>query len=333
MTLFYGSETIYKSGFSSSKNNNTKVEFRNNLKFLAINRKKLGKKEALIIKPHSLYTKQILFPMTISYYRNIRRFLKETQANCTLDLIESGTKYKYHCHVNEETVNIKEVNVILDFNFVTQKNVTLSGATPIAKMFMNNMITMAYHKEYYNAIENSFLYIMNISKLYKYSQPLFDIRGEINDPQPKLDNKNLILMINLENEEKQETQVQCNISNTTRNNYILHCEANKTFKGELQSAISFIDDNDILLINFVDINESIIIIEETQSNRRYYIKKEDNSLGAYAIAGIIIVFLVVIALVAFLIFYLQRKNKRVIFDSESSDIVFNKSNDIKNQSV
>ena len=70
-------------------------------------------------------------------------------------------------------------------------------------------------------------------------------------------------MINLENEidEKTEVEVQCNISNITRNNYILNCKANETFQGEIQSAVSFIDNDDILLLNFANINDSIINIE------------------------------------------------------------------------
>ena len=268
---------------------------------------------------NTLYTKQILFPMTISYYRNIRRLLKETQANCTLELIESGSKYKYYCHVDEETANIKEVKAELDFDFVTQYNVTLSGVTPLAKMYMNNMLTMVYRNEYDDLIDNSFIYIMDNSTLYKYNNLFFNISGEINDPQPKLNNKNLILMINLENDEKPKTEVQCNISNFTRNNYILHCEANETFDGELQSAISFIDDNDILLINFGDIKESLINIKVTQNyNRMYYSKNNGNGLKAGTIAGIAIAIAAATAFAIFLAFYLRRKNKKIIDDSEST---------------
>ena len=38
--LFYQNEAIYKSGFSSGTNNNTNISFRDNIEFLAINRKK-----------------------------------------------------------------------------------------------------------------------------------------------------------------------------------------------------------------------------------------------------------------------------------------------------
>ena len=129
-------------------------------------------------------------------------------------------------------------------------------------------------------------------------------------------------MINLENEidEKTEVEVQCNISNITRNNYILYCKSNETFIGELQiqNAISFIDNNDLLLLNFDNINDSIIDIESTTNNRRFFIKN-GNKLGAGAIVGIIIHIIAVIALIIFLVFHLRNKNKRVAYDySESS---------------
>ena len=194
---------------------------------------------------------------------------------------------------------------------------------------MNNMITMMYQDKFNNILENSLVYIMDNSKFYKYNKLLFNVSGEINDPQPKLNNKNLILMTNLENDENPETQAQCNISNITRNNYILYCKSNKTFKGELQSAISFIDDNEILLLNFADINESIINNEITQNNRRFYIKNGYNSLGAGAIAGIIIPIVAVIALITFLAFHLRKNNKTFNDGPDSSIKGFKISDGIK----
>jgi surface protein len=261
-----------------------------------------------------LYTKHILFPMEITYNRNIRRLLKEAKANCTLDQVESDIKYKYYCQVDKEPDNIKEVKLIPDFNFVSQDNVTLTGITPLAKMFINNMTTLTQDNIYGNILENSFIYIMDNSNFYKYDKFLFNITGEINDPQPKLDNKNLLLMINLENNDTTDIQIQCNISKITGNNYILHCKSNESFKGEMQSAVSFIDNDDILLLNFVDIKESNINIEATRNNRKFFIKKA-SKLGAGAIVGIIIPIIVVIA---FVIFHFKKKNKKDVNDSNSS---------------
>ena len=249
-----------------------------------------------------LYTKFILFPMIIIQNGNIRRLLKETKANCTLDLIESDINYRYYCNVTEDSNNIKEIKLIPEFDFTTQDNVTYKNNT------------------YNNILENSLVYIMDNSTLYRNHQFLFNITGEIEDPQPKLENKNITLMINLENEidEKTEVEVQCNISNITRNNYILYCKSNETFLGELQNAISFIDNNDLLLLNFANINDSIIDIEANTNSRRFFIKN-GSKLGAGAIVGIIIPIIAVIALIIFLVFYLRNKNKIVAYDySESS---------------
>ena len=276
-----------------------------------------------------LYTNQILFTMIITHNRNIRRLLKETKANCTLDLVESDAKYKYYCHVSEDTTNIKEIKLIPDFDFVTQDNITLTGTTPLAKMFMNNMTALTEDNIYNNILENSLVYIMDNSTFHRNEKLLFNIAGEIKDAQPKLDNKNLILMINLENNEKSQIQVQCNISNISRNKYILYCKSNVTFKGELQNALSLIDNNDLLLLNFAHINESIINLETTQNNRRFFIKT-GNKLGAGAIVGIIIPIIVIIALIIFLILlHFRNKNKRVDYYSDSSIKAIKTSDGIK----
>jgi len=308
-------ESNNSSPFPEIKNEETNVVLLGFSQFRSIKEENFTFYIYLTATKNILYTKHIQFPMEITYNRNIRRLLKETKANCTLDPAELDKKYKYYCHVDEKPDNIKEAKLIPEFDFVSQDNVTLTGTTPLAKMFMNNMMAMENQDKYGNILENSRVYILDNSNFYKYDKCLFNITGEINDPQPKLDNKNLLLMINLENNDT--IDIQCNISNITRNNYILHCKSNESFKGEIQSAVSFIDNNDILLLNFADIKESNIDIEATQNNRKFFIKKE-NKLGAGAIVGIIISILVVIALIAFIIFHLRKKNEKDVNDTNSS---------------
>ena len=69
-------------------------------------------------------------------------------------------------------------------------------------MFMNNMTALMHQDNIYDSLlENSFVYIMDNSKLIRYDKFLFNVTGEIEDPQPKLENKTLLLMINLESSE------------------------------------------------------------------------------------------------------------------------------------
>lgn len=197
-------------------------------------------------------------------------------------------------------------------------------------MFMNNLIELKYQEKFNYVLENSSIYIMDNSKLYKYDGFSFNINGEIDDPQTNLNKKNLTLIINTENEEKPEAQVQCNLSNISRINYILNCKANETFKGQLQNALSFIDDNNILLLNFPNKNESIINIEKNQNNRRYFLNNNSKGLGAGTIVGITIPIVVLIALIIFLIFCLSKRNKKLNDNSESSINKLKISDEFKN---
>ena len=319
---------IIPTTFPENKNEETNVVLLGFSRFRTFNEGYFTFYIYLTATKNILTTKHIQFPIEITYYRNIRRLLKETNANCSLDLVGSDTKYKYYCRVDEEPDNIKEAKLIPDFDFVSQDNVTLTGTTPLAKMFMNNMMEMKNQDKYDNILENSRIYILDNSNFYKYEQLLFNITGEINDPQPKLDNKNLLLMINLENNDTTDIQIPCNISNITKNKYILHCKSNESFKGEIQSAISFIDNNDILLLNFADIKESNINIEATPNNRKFFMTK-GKKLGAGAIVGIIISIIVVIALIVFIIIYLRKKNEKDVNDTNSSIKEFKTSDGIK----
>ena len=117
-------------------------------------------------------------------------------------------------------------------------------------------------------------------------------------------------MINLESDEKSIMEFQCIISNNTRINYILHCKINETFESDIQNSISFIDDVDILLINFADVNNFVIVIEDYKNTGICFrTSKNNHNLGAGAIIGLIIAIVVVIALIIFLKYYLDKKIK------------------------
>ena len=56
-----------------------------------------------------------------------------------------------------------------------------------------------------------------------------------------------------ESDENIVKDVECNISNKERQNYILNWKTNEALDYNFQSAISFIDTQEILLINFADL--------------------------------------------------------------------------------
>lgn len=161
-----------------------------------------------------------------------------------------------------------------DFHFLSPEDVEIIGITPLARMFMENLLL---YDDKYDKISDSNVYLMENSVLYKYDTK-FNITGQIDDSQPKLENKSIVLMINLLSHEGNSTKADanCNFNEYTGNNYyILNCSAQEEFEGNLQFSMSFFDNGDILLIFFQDSNMSNIDIDidtNKQASRRYYKK-------------------------------------------------------------
>ena len=83
-------------------------------------------------------------------------------------------------------------------------------------------------------------------------------------------------MINPHSDDKPEIEVQCFFRKVSGNNYSLHCEADESLDGYLQSAISFVDNGDILLVNFDDSTESDINNKNKRKNNDSDNNKNNN---------------------------------------------------------
>ena len=203
---------------------------------------------------NKLYSKEVRFPITIIYNSDMIAY-KQTEAVCTLKESNSKSKIQYLCEAHEETTNIKQIKVEHNFNFSSQNNVEVIGITPIARRNMNNIQTFDEQQE---SNKDSNIYIMNNSTLVKKDDDTFVIYGVINGLKPKFITKNLNIKINLYSDETPETEVQCFFRKLLMSNYSLHCEEKGNFDGYLQSAVSYVNNKDILLINFDNEAESYI---------------------------------------------------------------------------
>ena len=251
-----------------------------------------------------IYSKILNFPIIITYNTNMR-VLKEIEGNCTLHKIIDERNYQYLCEVYEDTTNINSINIKPDFKFLSQDNIKIIGISPFAKLFMNNLQLI---DEKFDILSNASIYLLDNSTYDKYDEPLFNISGVINDTQPKLENKNLSVMINLHSEQKVVNEIDCIINNITLENYILNCKMNETTESDLQSAISFIDDGDILLINFAEGANSIINVEiENKISNRIFYRKQKGALKPGIIAALIIILIVALASILFITFISEKK--------------------------
>ena len=261
-----------------------------------------------------VYSKTLFLPIITTYNTN-KRFLKEITGNCTLKEISYEIKYKYLCEVYEETKNIKQIKIIPQFDFASQKNIILKGITPVEIIYMDNIQS---NNGEYDEIFNSRVYVLDNSTCNKSDKFLFNIYGKIKDPQPKFENKNLTLLVNLKSDIKKIGEVDCNINNNINQNYILNCKFYETALIDLQSSLSFIGEDAILLINFADINDSVINIEGNYNSNRYYRKNKSYTIGAGAIVGIILAIIALIGFAIFFIVYCLKKKKKSQFNTESS---------------
>ena len=256
---------------------------------------------------NNIFSKIVTFPVIISYNRNIR-VLKQVEANCTLDSIISSKNYKFFCEVHEETKYNNSISISPDFKFLSQDNIHLIGISPIAYMFMNNLKSI---DEKYNALLNKPIYILDNSTFYNNDPLEFNISGIINGVQPKLENNNITIISNLK-ENKSEREIDCIINNINFNGYLLNCKTNESFHLDLQSAISFIDDDEILLFNFYNTSDFII---KNKDNKKIYSKRffknQTGGLSPGIIVALVIISIVAILSTIFVAYYFRRKNEKI----------------------
>ena len=261
----------------------------------------------LLLLKNYIYSNNLKAPVTVVSNSNIR-LLKELEANCNLNKIYDGIKYEYECVVEAEISNIKQIKLNPEFNFLSQGNIKLSE-TPFARMFMDHLELI---DEKYDNFGNSNIYLLDNSTYNIIDKSIFEIHGSIKDPQPELyENQSLKIMISTESNDESSIELDCNITHIKENNYTLTCKNTYKFSVYLQSAISFIYNNNILIINFEDnnnTNNNSIINVDTDNTYRFFPKKKDNIGTGTIIIIVIIPVLVVLATIIGLVIYLRKKN-------------------------
>ena len=276
---------------------------------------------------NSLFSNTLTFPLNVIYNTYLRR-LEEVNANCNLGQ-SSESMVNYLCRVQAETANIKQIKFEPNFKF-SQGNVKIAGTTPLATMSMNNLqnIDDKYSKL---LASNPSIYILDNSSFYGYGNNKFNISGTINGEKPTSIsvNKDLSLMMNLQNnanEEETTKEADCTVTGIKNDKYTLDCTAKEKNKYNLQSAMSIVD-NDILLVNIKDSDsdEGGAVLdpntEDDVQNFRY--PKKSGGIGAGAIVGIVLACVVALAAVITAILCLKKSPNHT--NNNESDVV-----DIKN---
>ena len=249
--------------------------------------------------------------LIVIYNENIR-ILEEKEIECYLKEKNKTNIVSFFCETEIKNSNIKNVKIIPKFNFINQTNITILSLTPFARMYINNLQDI---DDKYDNLENNIVYILDHSIYNKYSTYIYNITGIMNqEPKSKLEGKNINLMINLESEDEISTESSCTIIKINENSYTLNCESRKNIDGDIQTAISFINEEEILLINFEGGNNSTITINTPY--KKYFLRKSSKGLKSGEIVAIILPIVFVLAAVIGLIMYF--KNKKNTDNNESS---------------
>ena len=245
----------------------------------------------------------IMFHSIIIKYKNKLRNLYDGEifSLCMMNEIKDK-KYKASCIIPKNDSEIDNIEVIPDFNFIIDDNITIK-MSPLAdkqKKNINNLENVDYSS--YN------IYILENSSIIKNENLLFSINGIINENITNLNNTDLILTLN--NNTNETCEVKCQIINIIDNNYTLNCKSNEIINTNLDSSISIINNNSILLITFTDSESNLEL--KRYIKPRYYFKKSDKGIGAGAIALIVIIpILAIISVIAFICFA-KKDNKNII---------------------
>ena len=251
-----------------------------------------------------IYSQLFNFPVEITYNANMR-LTNEIEVNCTLHNLISSLKYQYLCEVYGNTINIKKISVKPDFKFFLQDNLEMIGISPLAHIYMNNLLI---YDEKYDLISKSTIYLMNNSRYDIYDELLFNITGVINGTQPKLENKLRLMINHLSGQNIEVDEVDCTFNKIGIDSYRLNCKANKTIESDLQSAISIIDQG-ILLINFKNRTDTIIKLEKQNSYQSLFLN-EKSGLKPGVIVALIIALFVSLSSIIFIFIYFRKRNKK-----------------------
>ena len=276
---------------------------------------------------NSLFSDTLTFILNIIYNTYLRRL---ENANAVCNKGESNSKMvNYDCRVEAETANIKQIKFEPEFTF-SQGKVKIAGPSPLAKMSMNNLDKM---DDKYSSLlsSNPSIYILDNSSFYGYDNYKFNISGTISGeekPSSITVNKDLSLMMNIENSENEEEitkEADCTVTNINGDKYTLDCKTPDKNKYNLQSAMSIIDDKDILLVNInkngnSDDDGTALdpYTEDDVQNVKYHYKKS-GGIGAGAIVGIVLACVAALAAVITAILCLKKSPNSTM--NNESDIV------------
>lgn len=258
----------------------------------------------------SIFAPSLTIKVEFIYNRSLR-YLQNYDAICQKvdDNLENAA---YLCNIEAEVSNVNAIKIAKEFNFESQE-INVIGISPVGLALMENVKEAEGE---YDSLLKSNIYVLDYSIVnINNNKKRFNISGIINEPKPTFEKINLTLIINVENDKnKIKIESNCTIIDIIDSNYTLNCQGENNILYNLQNAVSFID-NDTLLINFDQNTNSEIIFS---SNFIRYRNKDSKNLSAGAIVAIVLVPIIALGGLIGFIFYTKRNESKNYIKDDSS---------------
>ena len=260
------------------------------------------------------YMFSLYLTMSVQLINNKTEKILEIQAYC--EKVDGNLEsVAYSCNVVADVSNVNSIKIEPDFNFESQ-DIKIVGISPIALVLMENVQNAK--GKYDTLLESNYLVLDHSIITGDKRYNIFNVSGIIDNPKSNLNNIYLTLIINVEKEEATLEEVNCTFININDPNYTLNCLARKNILYNLQSAISFLE-NDILVINFDENITSEIIFDSGSNNLR---KKDTSYLRAEIIVSIVLPLVIILFTLIVLIVRRKKRYKEKSHDCHDS-IQFN----------
>ena len=148
-----------------------------------------------------------------------------------------------------------------------------------------------------------------------YDINLFNISGIIENEKPNFGFIDLVLIMNSRRENETEAEANCKITEISGINYTLSCETEENVDCDLQSAVSYINNNDMLLINFDNYTNnytksSLITEAEENIRTRYFMTNSGLSNTAMFLIIFFALLFPIIIVIAFLFIIRKKLNQK-----------------------
>ena len=245
-------------------------------------------------------------------YKKLLRKLQETvkeKVTCIKMIRENQNNILYNCSfpTNGEDIDNLEVKTILEeYKFIGLDAKIIFS--PFAIKFLDNLQNVGagdlFDKKVY-LLDQSIILINN-------ENWAVDIIGVMNDKTFNYSKVDLTIALLSKNSQEKIENISCTTENLYKENYALNCFAENQLRGELESAISDLG-KDILVIYFLNTSNKIDFV--SKNGNRFY-KKSNKGLSAGAIIAIALVSTFAVS-VCVILLLLKKKDKKEAIDMKS----------------